>query len=93
MKRKPKKKGQKKSRKKGGAGKALFFLIVIGLGLLLAYQFRKEILESLEPLLKKTAEKRLERRAEKGREKKATPQGEKDRYTLFFRRGRGISDG
>jgi spore germination protein GerM len=83
MKRKSKKKGQKKSRKKDGAGKALFFLIVIGLGLLLAYQFRKEILESLEPLLKKTAEKRLERRAEKGLEKKATPQGRKI-VTLYF---------
>ena len=83
MKRKSKKKGQKKGRKKGGAGKALFFLIIIGLGLFLAYQFRKEILESLEPLLKKTPEKRLERRAEKGLEKKTTPQGRKI-VTLYF---------
>ena len=70
MKRKSKKKGQKKGRKKGAAGKTLFFLIVIGLGLFLAYQFRKQILESLEPFLKKTPEKRLKRRAEREPEKK-----------------------
>jgi spore germination protein GerM len=83
MKRKSKKKTQKKSRKKGGAGKALFFLAVIGLGLLLAYQFRKEILSSLEPLLKKTPEKRLEKRAEKELKKKATRPGSKI-VTLYF---------
>jgi spore germination protein GerM len=83
MKRKSKKKGQKKARKKGGAGKALFFLIIIGLGLFLAYQFRKEILESLEPILKKTPEKRLERRAEREREKKAALPGRKI-VTLYF---------
>jgi len=83
MKRKSKKKGQKKSRKKGGAGKVRFFLVVIGLGLLLAYQFRKEILESLEPLLKKTPEKGLERRTEKGPEKKAGLQ-ERKIVTLYF---------
>ena len=83
MKNKPKKKGRKKSRKKGGAGKALFFLIVIGLGLLLAYQFREEIFELLEPLLKKTPEKRLERRAEKGLEKKTALQ-ERKIITLYF---------
>ena len=83
MKRKSKKKTQKKSRKKGGAGKALFFLAVIGLGLFLAYQFRKEILSSLEPLLKKTPEKRLEKRAEKEPKKKATRPGSKI-VTLYF---------
>jgi spore germination protein GerM len=65
MKRKPKKKGQKKSRKKGGAGRALFFLIIIGLGLFLAYHFRREIFESLEPFLKKKPEKRLAQKTEK----------------------------
>jgi len=83
MKRKAQKKGQKKNRKKGGAGKALFFLVLIGLGLFLAYQFRKEILKSLEPFLKKTPEKRLARRAEKEPEKK-TPQREWKMVTLYF---------
>jgi spore germination protein GerM len=83
MKRKSKKKGQKKGRKKGGAGKTLFFLLVIGLGIFLAYQFRKEILRSLEPFLEKTPEKRLERRVEKEPEKKIAPQGRKI-VTLYF---------
>jgi spore germination protein GerM len=83
MKRKPKKKEQKKSRKKGGVGKVLFFLIVIGLGLLLAYHFRQEISESLEPFLKKTPEKRLERRAEKALEKRTALQ-ERKIVTLYF---------
>jgi spore germination protein GerM len=83
MKRKSKKKGQKKGRKKGGAGKTLFFLFVIGLGIFLAYQFRKEILRSLEPFLEKTPEKRLERRVEKEPEKKIAPQGRKI-VTLYF---------
>jgi spore germination protein GerM len=83
MKRKQKKKGQKKNRKKGGAGRALFFLIILGLGLFLAYQFRKDILESLEPFLKKTPGKRLERRAEKELEKKTVLQGRKI-VTLYF---------
>ncbi len=87
MKRKSKKKGQKKSRKKGGAGKALFFLIVIGLGLFLAYHLRREILESLEPLLKKEPEKRLERRAEKEPEKK-TVRHERKIVTLYFSEGK-----
>ena len=83
MKRKAQKKGQKKSRKKGGAGKALFFLVLIGLCLFLAYQFRKEILKSLEPFLKKTPEKRLARRAEKEPEKKPS-QRERKTITLYF---------
>ena len=83
MKRKAQKKGRKKSRKKGGAGKALFFLVLIGLCLFLAYQFRKEILKSLEPFLKKTPEKRLARRAEKEPEKKP-PQRERKIVTLYF---------
>jgi spore germination protein GerM len=83
MKKKPKKKGQKKSRKKGGAGKALFFLIVIGLALFLAYQFRKEILKSLVPLLEKTPEKKLERRVEKEPEQK-TARVDKKIVTLYF---------
>jgi spore germination protein GerM len=83
MKRKSKKKGQKKGRKKGGAGKTLFFLIIIGLGLFLAYQFRKEIFKSVEPFLKKTPEKRVERRTERELEKKTVPQGRKI-VTLYF---------
>jgi len=83
MKRRSKKKGHQKSRKKGGAGKALFFLVVIGLGLFLAYQFRKEIPKSLEPLLKKTPAKRLATRAEKEPEKK-TPPRERKIVTLYF---------
>jgi spore germination protein GerM len=83
MKRKSKKKGQKKSRKKGDAGKALFFLVVIGLGLFLVYHFRREISESLEPFSKKTPGKRLERRAEKELEKKTALRGRKI-VTLYF---------
>ncbi len=83
MKRKSKKKGQKKSRQKGGAGKALFLLIVIGLGLFLAYHFRREIEESLEPFLKKTPAKRQERRAKKEPERK-TPLEERKIVTLYF---------
>src|SRR5512136_914546 len=83
MKTKSKKKAQRKSRKKGGAGKALVFLILIGLGLLLAYQFRREILESLGPFFKKTPEKRLEKRTEKGPEKKAELR-ERKIVTLYF---------
>jgi spore germination protein GerM len=83
MKQKSKKKARKKSRKKGGAGKALFFLVVIGLGLFLAYQFRREIQESLGPLLKKTPTRRLAGRAEKEPEKK-TPLKERKTVTLYF---------
>ena len=83
MKRRSKKKGHQKSRKKGGARKALFFLIIVGLGLFLAYQFRKEIPKSLEPLLKKTPAKRLATRAEKEPEKK-TPPRERKIVTLYF---------
>jgi spore germination protein GerM len=83
MKRKSKKKGQKKSRQKSGAGRALLLLIIIGLGLFLAYHFRREILESLRPFLKKIPEKRLERRAEKEQEKR-TPLRERKIVTLYF---------
>ena len=83
MKRKSKKKGQKKGRKKSSLGKTLFFLILIGLVLFLAYQFRKEILRSLEPFLEKTPEKKLERRTEKESEKK-TPLRERKVVTLYF---------
>ena len=83
MKRKSKGKGQKKSQKKGGAGKVLFFLFLIGLGLFLAYHFRRQILESAQPLLKKTPAKRLARKAEKEPEKK-TPSRERKIVTLYF---------
>jgi spore germination protein GerM len=54
---KPKKKSQKKSQKKGGSGRFFLFLIIIGVGLFLAYQFRQEIFDSLKPLLEKKPEK------------------------------------
>lgn len=59
MKRKPKKKSQKKSQKKGGSGRFFLFLIIIGVGLFLAYQFRQEIFDSLKPLLEKKPEKKI----------------------------------
>jgi spore germination protein GerM len=83
MKRKSKNKGQKRSRQKGGAGKALFFLVVIGLGLFLAYHLRREISESLGPFLKKTPGKKLGKRAEKELEKK-TPLRERKIVILYF---------
>jgi spore germination protein GerM len=55
---KRKKKGQKKSQKKGGSGRFFLFLIIIGVGLFLAYQFRQEIFDSLKPLLEKKPEKK-----------------------------------
>jgi spore germination protein GerM len=78
-----KRKSNKKSRGKGGAGKALFFLVVIGLAVFLAYQFRREILRSLAPSLEKTAEKRLDRRVEK-EPKQKTARLEKKIVTLYF---------
>ncbi len=83
MKQKSRKKGQKKSRKKGGGGKALFFLVVIGLALFLGYQFRRDILKSLGPLLEKAPEKRVERRTEKEPKKKTVRQ-ERKIVTLYF---------
>jgi spore germination protein GerM len=59
MKQKSKKKGQRKSRKKGGAGKFFLFLIIIGVGLFLAYHFRHEIFDSLKPLFEKKPEKKI----------------------------------
>jgi len=56
---KRKKKGQKKSQKKGGSGRFFLFLIIIGVGLFLAYQFRQEIFDSLKPLLEKKPEKKI----------------------------------
>lgn len=59
MKRNPKKKGKKKSRKKGGIGKFLVFLIIVGMGLFLAYHFRQEIMDFLRPLSAKKPEKKI----------------------------------
>lgn len=59
MKRGPKKKGKKKSRKKGGVGKFFVFLIIVGMGLFLTYQFRQEIMDFLRPLLAKKTEKKI----------------------------------
>jgi len=55
---KRKKKGQKKSQRKSGVGRFFLFLIIIGVGLFLAYQFRQEIFDSLTPLLEKKPEKK-----------------------------------
>jgi spore germination protein GerM len=49
MKRRPKKKGKKKSRTKSGIGKYLVFLIIVGVGLFSAYHFRQEIMDFLKP--------------------------------------------
>ncbi len=59
MKRGPKKKGRKKSRKKSGVGKFLVFLIVVGVGLFLAYHFRQEIMDFLRPFSVKMPEKKV----------------------------------
>jgi spore germination protein GerM len=59
MKRGPKKKGRKKSRKKGGIGKFLVFLIIVGVGLFLAYHFRQEIMDFLTLLSVKKPEKKI----------------------------------
>jgi spore germination protein GerM len=59
MKRNPKKKGKKKTRKESGIGKYLVFLIIVGLGLFLAYHFRQEILDFLKPLSAKKPEKKV----------------------------------
>jgi germination protein M len=59
MKRHTKKKGKKKSPKKGGIGKFLVFLIIVGVGLFLAYHFRQEIMDFLRPLSAKKPEKKV----------------------------------
>jgi spore germination protein GerM len=59
MKRNPKKKGKKKSRKKGGTGKIFVFLIIVAVGLCLAYYFRQEIMDFLRPLSVKKPEKKI----------------------------------
>ena len=76
---KRKKKGQKKSQRKSGVGRFFLFLIIIGVGLFLAYQFRQEIFDSLKPLLEKKPEKK-------------TAVKEKKIVTLYFsEEERGIS--
>jgi spore germination protein GerM len=79
MNRKSKKKGQKKGGKKSGGGRVLLFLLIIGLGLFLAYQFRQEILDSLGPFYKERPERRLGQRPEK----KTALRGRKI-VTLYF---------
>jgi spore germination protein GerM len=56
---KPKKKGKKKSRRKSGVGRFFLFLVIIGVGLFLAYQFRQEISHSLRPFFEKKPEKKI----------------------------------
>ena len=75
MKRHPKKKGKKKSRKKSGIGKYLVFLIIVGIGLFSAYHFRQEIMDFLRPPSVKKLEKKPEHKADI-KEKKVV--------TLFF---------
>ena len=59
MRRNPKRKGRKKSRKKSGIGKFLVFLIIVGVGLFLVYHFRQEIMDFLSPLSVKKPEKKI----------------------------------
>ena len=59
MKRNPKKKGKKKTRKKSGTGKYLVFLLIVGIGLFSAYHFRQEIMDFLRPLSLKKPEKKV----------------------------------
>jgi spore germination protein GerM len=65
MKQSPKKKGKKKSRKKGETGKFLVFLIIVGIGLFLAYHFRQEIMDFFRPLSAKKPEKKVAVKAKK----------------------------
>ena len=71
MKPRSKKKAKRKSRKKIGAGKFFFFLVLIGVGLFLAYHFRQEIMDFLRPLSVKKPEKKI-------------AVGEKKVVTLYF---------
>jgi spore germination protein GerM len=48
-----KKKGKKKSRKKGGIWKIFFPLIIIGIGFSILYLFHKEISDSIKPWFEK----------------------------------------
>ena len=59
MKRNPKKKGKKKTRKKSGIGKYLVFLLIVGVVLFSAYHFREEIMDFLKPLSMKKPEKKV----------------------------------
>lgn len=59
MKRNPKKKNRKKSRKKGGTEKIFVLLIIVGIGLFLAYHFRQEITNFLRPLSLEKPEKKI----------------------------------
>jgi spore germination protein GerM len=59
MKRNPKKRGKKKARKKSGIGKFLVFLIIVGVGVFLAYHFRQEITDFLRSLSVKKPEKKV----------------------------------
>lgn len=58
MKQKSKRKGQKKSRKKGQTGRLLAILVLIALGGFMIYLFRQEISDALKPLLEKKAAKK-----------------------------------
>jgi spore germination protein GerM len=75
MKRSPKKKAKKKTRKKSGIGKFLVFLIIVGLGVFLAYHFRQEITDFLRPPPVKKIEKKPEHEV---------AVKEKKMVTLFF---------
>ena len=58
MKRRSKKKGQKKSRRKGRTGRLLVFLVFMGLSVFVVYLFRQDISDALKPLLEKKAVKK-----------------------------------
>jgi spore germination protein GerM len=69
-----KKKGQKKNRKKGWAGKVFLILILIGAAFTMIYLFRQEISNVLKPFLEK--KEAVKERKELAREKKVV--------TLYF---------
>jgi spore germination protein GerM len=58
MKQRLKKKGQKKSRRKGHTGRLLVYLVFIGLSVFVVYLFRQDISDVLKPLLEKKAVKK-----------------------------------
>jgi spore germination protein GerM len=58
MKQRSKKKGQKKSRRKGRTGRLLAFLVFMGLSVFVVYLFRQDISDALKPLLEKKVAKK-----------------------------------
>jgi spore germination protein GerM len=81
MAKRSKKKGQKKSRKKGWAGKVFLIVILVGVASVMIYLFRQEISNVLKPLLEKKEAMKEKREAVKEKKERA---GEKKVVTLYF---------